>query len=617
MEEKVNPAFHGLVTFSDLPQPHMMPKNYKAYAQEGYKGNDTIYKCINYIITNGAAIPPKLYTDDTKTKEIKSHPLLDKLKRPNIEQTGVEYREEVLGYFLVTGNTFQYAIRKGIAGPPDELWAFDPTKIKVLPTKVRGIVGYEFDDYDGSAQDPVPGQNPIPFQNVSHMKSWNPGDPVWGLSPIEVGAITVDMQTAYKKWNLGLTQNGGKMSGAFSTDIIMSGPDRQKVEDKINEKYAGPRNAGRIALLDGGLKWQSMSVTPSEMDWLPAMQYNAGGLANLLNIPPQLIGDTSSTTYDNMQEAKAASYTEEIFPVLDKFYAKETMWLVPMYSDLCDKQGNPVACLYYDKDSVEVVQAVIQTKMTAKSQRANASWLAGDIMLDEARALQDLPPLPKKAGQVFRIGAILVKLEDMDEFAEQSMKTPVAPPALVPENLLNAITGTPDPNAPADPNVDPKKPATKPKPKPGGTDDTIKPTGKPASNATDSSAHNAGKSHPVLSSVVDLEHKTLDAQGVYQPDDLLERLAAYKAQGVTKLQSISNGNPCSAMCLQNSGAIVEVGKPFPSGHLLEPFHPHCDCKTVPVAFTNSPKSQPKSIDEARQRKLLARKEYKEFVEATV
>src|SRR5579864_8080216 len=64
-DEKANPAYNSLSLFSDAPQPKMMPKNYKAYAQEGYRQNDVIYKVINYIITNGSAIPPKLYTDDT------------------------------------------------------------------------------------------------------------------------------------------------------------------------------------------------------------------------------------------------------------------------------------------------------------------------------------------------------------------------------------------------------------------------------------------------------------------------------------------------------------------------------------------------------------------------
>lgn len=453
VEEKVNPAFASIVMVGpqgDVPQPHMMPKNYKAYAQEGYRGNDTLFKCINYIITNGAAIPPKLYTDDTRQTEIKSHPLLDKLKRPNPEQTGVQLRKAVLGYYLVAGNSYLYAIRKAPVGPPDELWTMQPDKVEINPTKTRGIVSYSYADFEGNADHPAAGGNPIPAANMCHMKTWDPNDPLFGISPIEVGAITVDQQTANKKWNLSLTQQGGKMTGAFTTSVMLSPNDRSKLEDKINEKYAGPRNAGRIAVLDGGLTWQNMGIPPGEMEWLGSLKYNAGSLANLYNMPPQLIGDTSSTTYDNMQEAKAASYTEEIFPVLDDMYAGWTNWLVPMYADLCDASGNPTAYLYYDKESVEVVQVVIQAQKDAKAKRAFQAWAAGSVSsctLNEAREMQGLPPDPQ--GDVYRFGQVIVPRGELDTYAEQSLQKPAAPPVPVPEPMLNQpLPGSEPPPAP-------------------------------------------------------------------------------------------------------------------------------------------------------------------------
>src|SRR5258708_7083354 len=80
---KVNPAFAGITTISDIPQPHTLPRNYKSFSEEGFLGNDTCYKVISYITQNAGAIPPKLYTDRTLQKEITSHPLLDKLDQPN------------------------------------------------------------------------------------------------------------------------------------------------------------------------------------------------------------------------------------------------------------------------------------------------------------------------------------------------------------------------------------------------------------------------------------------------------------------------------------------------------------------------------------------------------
>lgn len=422
LDTKANPAWQGLIAYSDHPQPVSMPRDYKSYVKEAYQGNDTVYKCVKYITQNGAAIPPKLYTDRSMSKEIKSHPLLDKLDAPNSDDSGVDFREAILGYFLLAGNSYQLALRKGVKGAPDEIWTLQPNRVEIIGAKTRGIVGYKFLDYPDE-------KNPIDPANIAHMKFWNPDNPVYGMSPLQVGAIMVDQQTAARKWNLGLLQNWARLPGAWTTSTILGQNARQKLEARLNEKFAGARGAGKFPLLDGGFQWTQIGANPTEMDWLQSIIYNAGNLANLYDIPPQLIGDTSSSTYNNIQEAKAASYTEAIFPLLDKLYAKWNKWLLPMYPDLKN------AYLYYDKTTVEVVQVVIQQRLTASVQRGNTSYLQGVAMLDEAREMQGLPPLPNGAGRVFRIGAVLVPADKIQEYAEQSLITPAAPPTALPEPL--------------------------------------------------------------------------------------------------------------------------------------------------------------------------------------
>jgi HK97 family phage portal protein len=549
--EKSNPAYTSLVTFAGLPQPHMMPKNFKTYAIEGYRGNDTLYKVINYIITNGAAIPPKLYTDDSMQKEIEKHPLLDKLKRPNPEQNGVNYRKAVLGYYLVAGNSFQYAIRKNKAGPPDELWTLEPHKIKILPTRTRGVVGYNYDEFENTD----PPKNPIDGADVAHMKAWAPDDPLWGVSPIEVGAVQVDQQLAAKKWNLALLQNSAKMSGAFTTDIIMSPNDRSKVEDRVNEKITGFRNAGRVPVLDGGLKWNAMSVTPQQMDWLPAIQYNAGSLANLYNMPPQLIGDTSASTYENMEQAKAASYTEEIFPVLDELYALWTMWLLPMYPDLQN------AFLYYDKESVEVVQTVIQTKKTAIAERAKDAWLSGEITLNECREMQDLPPDP--GGDVYRFGNVLVRKAELDTYAEQSLQIPAAPPAAVPENILDMTQTTTQPGGAGGNNNKP------PPPKPAGANDDGNVSRPNQPSGSNQPGSDTGKSLAL-------------AAPAHAP--VIGKANTTTAQKVNYLLWDCVPTACE-FCMQNDGAIVVKGEQFPNSVISpEECHEFCMCTAHELAI---------------------------------
>src|SRR6266516_160398 len=420
--QKLNPQWLGFSSYSDVPQAVHMNRSYKTYAKDGYKNSDTLYKCISYLIRNGAAIPPVLYVDATKKKTIDKHPLLDKLNKPNNEQSGVAYREAVLGYKLLAGNSFQYAIRAGKNTPPDELWALRPDKVEILIQPRKGIVAYKYEDMDAQ----------IDAANIGHTKYWNADDdkePGMGMSPVEAAALNVDMQIAAKKWNLGMLQNGARPPGIWKVPTLMGVNERRKLEEKLNEKFAGAKAAGKSPLFDGGLDWKSTVLAPAQMDYLDSLKYNGGSIANILNMAPQLVGDTGAQTYDNMKQAKIWSYTEGIFPELDDLYGMWQNWLVPMYPDLASSG----AFLYYDKESVEVIQELIQAQKDAQSQRANDLWLNGICLQNEARELAGLPSSPE--GDVWRIGAILVPKGKLQEYAEQSLSEPAAPPMPQPEPL--------------------------------------------------------------------------------------------------------------------------------------------------------------------------------------
>jgi len=531
-EEKANPAYTSLVSFAGLPVPVQMPRNYRSFAKEGFANEPVLYKVIHYIIQNGAAIPPKLYTDATMKTEIEKHPLLDKLAHPNPEQSGVDYREAVLGYFLIAANSYQYAIRKGIAGPPDELWTLQPDKVEILPDKTRGIVGYNYTDWDAT-------MNPIDPRNIGRMRTWNPNDPIYGMSPIEPGAILVDQQTAARKWNLALLQNHGKPPGVWTSPVAMSKPDRDALEAKINGKYQGYSNAGKVPVLDGGLTYTQTAVPPSEMDWLKSMQANTASLANLYDISPQLVGDTSASTYQNMQQAKVASYTEAIFPALDKLYALWNYWLVPMYPDLVSTVGG--AYLYYDKTSVEVIQEMIQAQLDAQAQRAVTSYQQGACTYNQAQEMQGFPSIGSD-GDVIRLGQVLVPIDKIMDYAEQSMTKPAAPPMPAPEPILPApLPGQPPalPPANGEPPAKPEPPAKTPP-----QDDADEPPVPPKATAKKS----------------------------------MQRKASADDNDNTVTYYVWNCDPGACdFCLLNDGCVVAEGEAFPNG-CTSPNDSHKFCK---------------------------------------
>ena len=577
VEEKSNPALAATIIYNDTPIPFSPPRKTRDYVKEAYQTDDVTYKCIKYLAGNGAAIPPKLYTDRTMQKEITDHPLLEKLENPNPEQTGVAYRESIISYLLIAGNSYQYVIRKGKQGPPDECWVMEPDKMQALPHPQRGIIGWKYDDFDDKVTiDPA---------NIGHVKFWNPTNPIYGQSPIEVAAILIDQQTAARKWNLALMQNAAKSGGTWIAPTVLSPNDYSKTLEKLREIYAGFANAGKTQLLDGNLQWINQGMKPIEVDWLSAQQFNGGAIANILDMAPQLIGNTASTTYDNMDQAKAASYTEGVFPINDKIYALWNKWLVPMYPDL------KKAYLYYDKESIEVLQAIIQAKNTAKIDQATKIFLAGgcDLFTYQQMVgdLVGVKPDPNGKG-IYRVGMILVSSDKLSDYADQAMTLPANPPKPIPEPVSDNLPPAPGTgNQPQQGNTN-ESPSTAPASttNPGNTNGLGKPAR--AGTANTAAGQVGSQAGGGKAQVVPLTARDASHHQSHMANDGSRRMEQKAGSGdVTHLLWECKASAC-AFCKENDGVIVAEGDDFPNGVTSpDDCHKFCECQAYELSIPDS------------------------------
>lgn len=571
-ERKANPVFMQFANYGELPQPRQMQANPKAFAKEGYRRNDTVHKCISYIARNAAEIRLALYTDSTKKREIENHSLLDKLAVPNKDQSGNDLIEAVCSCILMAGNSYIWALRVAKAGPPDELWSLRPDWVDIVPSK-GGIIGYDY-----KSQQP-----PVRFDPalIGHTKFWSPDDDLYGLSPIEVAAIFVDMNLAYNKWNLALTQNYAQPPGAWTTPALLGKKERDVLEHKLHKDYQGYKNAGKAPVLDGGLKFDSMAVPPAQMAWLEGRQANAATIANIYSLAPQIIGDTSASTYNNMEEAKYASYTESIFPLMDKLMGTFNRWLVPMY-------GKNLY-LSYDKQSVETIQKIMQAQESAKAERWTKIWLAGGCTLAKYQEELGMPSDPQ--GNVYRIKDLIIAADKLEEYAEQCLTAPAAPPMPQPEPLEQPPGGNNDTRTQPGQG---SPPAKQPK-------DGAKKLNMPAPEQETARL-------AALVEAYEGQAKSLDRNGIYQPDDLDEQLAVLRMKGVSYVQwkTLTKGGGCD-ICVKNDGEIRKLGDPFPSGHILPVAHPNCECEVIPAEMETR-KQAPIDLQQRRSR----RDEYRAF-----
>src|SRR6266699_2423145 len=408
-EEKADPNVAYVVAQQGVAAPAQMPRNMRSYIQEGYRSSKTVFRVVGHIARAGSGIKWKQYTDDTKKREITTSPLLDLWNRPSKFESGTQFRHAMLSYYCMTGNNYMLGINTTMRPTDtfDELYNLRPDLVKIKLER-SGPEYYEF----GTFTPPL--RYPEPF--IMHDKLFAGNDDVYGMSPVEVAALLIDTQKAGQKWNLGLLNNMARPGGAWVTDALLGAQEYKTLKDEIRKKFAGPRNAGETAILHGGVKWQSMSMSPYELDWLESDTKGDRDIAGIFfNFPLFLLG-LADSTFSNQEEARYALYTEIVFPILDMFQDSLNMWLTPRYGGY----------LGYDQDDVEAIQRRLQEAKAQASDRATAEFIGGTKTFLEARAIQDGPKLPVK--DFVMINQIPVHVEDLDEYIAAMSGRTINPP---------------------------------------------------------------------------------------------------------------------------------------------------------------------------------------------
>ena len=386
-----------LLALHSTGQPLLMPRRYEAFADEGYRRNAIVHRAVGEIARGAASVPWRLFEcragvrrGEAARVPVERHALLDLLARPNPAMARAEFVETVIGYLQIAGNSYVEAVsletdRDGAGGEaPRELWPLRPDRTSVVPGKTGLAEGYVY--RVGGAEkrwrcDPTSGRSPI-----LHLRGFHPLNDWYGLSPLEAAAYAVDQHNEAGKWNVALMQNGARPSGAIVYEPKegfgnLDDVQFARVKGEIEEQYQGARNAGRPMLLEGGLKWQEMSLSPKDMDFLGAKHSAARDIALAFGVPPQLLGIPGDNTYANYQEARLALWEQTVIPLLRHLRDALNAWLAPMFG----------AGLELDIDLDEVPALALRRE--ARFRTLTVAVRAGLLTRDEARAALGHGPL--------------------------------------------------------------------------------------------------------------------------------------------------------------------------------------------------------------------------------
>ncbi len=318
----------ALIAWEPLGQPVWAPRDYAAFARDGFMRNAIVYRSVRMIAEAAASVPLLLYDG---TEEIAEHPLIDLMARPSPDHTGTDFLEAWYGFLLVAGNAYAEAV--AVASRPRELHVLRPDRMKVVPGADGWPEGYEYTAGGRAvrfAGEVAPGVAP-----VLHVRLFHPANDHYGMSPIEAAATAIDIHNEAANWNKALLDNSARPSGALvyaARDGHLTGEQFERLKAELENGFQGARHAGRPLLLEGGLDWKPLSLSPKDMDFIEAKNAAAREIALALGVPPMLLGIPGDNTYSNYQEATRTFWRQTVLPLVNRAAKAFAGWLGPAYS---------------------------------------------------------------------------------------------------------------------------------------------------------------------------------------------------------------------------------------------------------------------------------------------
>ncbi|MEW7007771.1 phage portal protein [Lentilitoribacter sp. EG35] len=317
----------GLISLHETQNASWSSRNYLSMSREGFMRNPIAHRAIRMIAETAANVPWILIDGD---RVLTDHPALALIKKPNSYSAGADFLETIYGHLLLSGNSFVKCVQTD--GDPIELHTLRPDRIRVISDRNGWPSALEYQVGNSKQQFPIDGEN---GHQILHLKLFHPLDDHMGFAPLEAAMTALDLHNSASAWNKALLDNSARPSGALvyqpkdGGNLSQEQFDRLKME--LENGYSGVKRAGRPLLLEGGLDWKAIGLTPKDMDFVDAKNGASRDIALALGVPPMLLGIPGDNTYANYQEANRAFSRLTVLPLVTRIAASMSSWLSEYY----------------------------------------------------------------------------------------------------------------------------------------------------------------------------------------------------------------------------------------------------------------------------------------------
>ncbi len=365
-----------------------------------------VYSCVRILSETLAGLPLHVYkyNDSGGKEKYLKHPIYKLLHdEPNPEMTSFAFRETLMSHLLLWGNAYAQIIRNA-RGEVIALYPLMPNKMTVD----RDSSGRLFYLYQRSTEDaPTLGKDSQVYLDPSDVLHI-PGlgfDGLVGYSPIAMAKNAVGLAIATEEYGAKFFANGAAPGGVLEHPGTIKDP--QKVKESWNAAYQGSTNAHRVAVLEEGMKYQAIGISPEQAQFLETRKFQINEIARIFRVPPHMLADLEKSSFSNIEQQSL----EFVKYTLDPWVVR---WEQSMCRALLMESEKPTVFIKFNVDGL--LRGDYVSRMSGYATARQNGWMSAN----DIRALENLDRIPVElGGDLYLINGAMTKLQDAGAFANK------------------------------------------------------------------------------------------------------------------------------------------------------------------------------------------------------
>jgi len=221
---------------------------------------------------------------------------------------------------------------------------------------------------------------PVPADEILHIPGLPSDNGLIGLSPIEYNRKALQLGATTQQFGLNFFDKGANASGAFATDGELSDESYARLKKDLNENYVGMQNSGKPLLLEGGLKFERISIPNNDAQFLETRKYQKEEIASIFRVPMHMINSLENATFSNIEHQSLEFVQFTILPWIKRIEQAMNMQLLTA-------EERKRYSIKFNVDSL------LRGDFKTRTEGYGTMIQNGIMSVNEARALENMNPV--------------------------------------------------------------------------------------------------------------------------------------------------------------------------------------------------------------------------------